>query len=212
MVFLTEFAEGYTAKGDFLISEERTFVPREPCIKIVSAMGLKSDKLFKYLKKRAINSDVAKRYCCELNYEIHGRTWYGIGFKNDLGGYEIRNEYFKGSSSPKAITSVQNGNEILLVFEGFFDFLSLASFCPNLENRFDILVLNSVANIGKMSAEYFQKYVSIYAFLDNDNAGKMALEKLEKHGVKVFDFSNQFHPHKDLNEWLEKQWIKHLIT
>lgn len=212
MVYLTEFAEGHLVKGDFHTSESQIRLPREPLLKIVSVEELKNEQLFKYLKKRAINAEVAKRYCCELNYEIHMKTWFGIGFKNDLGGYEIRSEYFKGSSSPKAISSVKNGNDILLVFEGFFDFLSLASFCPDLEKRFDILVLNSVANIGKMTMEYFQKYVSIYAFLDNDNAGKIALEKLEKHGVKVFDFSNRFHPHKDLNEWLENQWIKELIT
>jgi hypothetical protein len=211
MVFLTEFALGYQFDSN-VFEKTVTARPREPGILILESKLLSSDSLFSYLKKRGINREIALRYCTELSYQINSKNWYGIGFKNDQGGYEIRNEYFKGSSSPKAITSVQNGNDILLVFEGFFDFLSLASFCPNLENRFDILVLNSVANIGKMSTDYFQKYVSIYAFLDNDHAGKMTLEKLEKHGVKVFDFSEHFYPNKDLNEWLKKHWIKKIIA
>ena len=31
-----------------------------------------------------------------------------LGFKNDSGGYELRNEFFKGSNSPKDVTTFKN--------------------------------------------------------------------------------------------------------
>ncbi|MCH5684068.1 hypothetical protein LWM68_07155 [Niabella sp. W65] len=43
--------------------------------------------------------DIADRYCREVRYELNGKVYYGIGFRNDLGGFEIRNPYFKASSS-----------------------------------------------------------------------------------------------------------------
>ncbi len=48
-----------------------------------------------------------------------------MGFKNNFGGFELRNKYFKGSSSPKEITLISNNSpDRLNVFEGFMDFLS----------------------------------------------------------------------------------------
>ena len=40
-------------------------------------------------------------------------------FKNDGGGYEVRNPYFKTSSSPKGITTIQNNAQQAIVFEAF---------------------------------------------------------------------------------------------
>lgn len=56
-----------------------------------------------------------------------------MGFKNDSEGYELRNEFFKGSSSPKDITSFKNEGKKVAVFEGFFDFLSFISFLEHKE-------------------------------------------------------------------------------
>ena len=52
------------------------------------------------------------------------KIYSAIGFKNNAGGYELRNEYFKGSSSPKCVTYLDNKADKISVFEGFFDFLS----------------------------------------------------------------------------------------
>ena len=60
-----------------------------------------------------------------------------IGFKNDSGGYELRNPYFKGSSSPKDITTFNNGAKEATVFEGFIDFLSFMAIHKNQsQNRY----------------------------------------------------------------------------
>ena len=40
----------------------------------------------------------------KLTFRLYDKKHTAIGFQNSAGGYELRNEYFKGSSSPKDIT------------------------------------------------------------------------------------------------------------
>ncbi|OJW80255.1 MAG: DNA primase, partial [Bacteroidetes bacterium 46-16] len=112
-------------------------------IKILGDFILSSTALLRYLQQRRIPIDIADRYCREVRYELNGKVYYGIGFKNDLGGFEIRNPYFKASSSPKGITTIDNSAGEVIVFEGFTDFLSFkATHQQDPEDRFDFVVLN----------------------------------------------------------------------
>jgi hypothetical protein len=87
--------------------------------------------LERYLIHRRISLDVANKYCNEIIYGLNGRQYYSIGFKNDAGGYELRNQYYKASSSPKDIKTFDIGSKEAVVFEGFFDFLSFISMNKN---------------------------------------------------------------------------------
>ena len=86
---------------------------------------------------------------------MNNKTYSAIGFRNNEGGFELRNPWFKGSSSPKAITSFEKGAEELVVFEGFFDFLSHQTIHQN-KHFFipDFLVLNSTSFFEKSRAVY----------------------------------------------------------
>jgi hypothetical protein len=78
------FAEGYKQPH-----KEST----ESKIKIVTEGSLSSLVLCRYLHQRRIPMEVAKRFCKEVKYQLNGREYFGIGFKNDCGGYEIRNPF-----------------------------------------------------------------------------------------------------------------------
>ena len=43
-------------------------------------------------------------------FRIAQRTYKAIGFRNNSGGYELRNSWFKGSSSPKDVTLIRTGS------------------------------------------------------------------------------------------------------
>jgi hypothetical protein len=79
----------------------------ESKIKIVAEKTISSFALERYLVLRRIPIDVAKQYCKEVLYKLNDKKYYGIGFKNDAGGYELRNQYHKGSSPPKNITTIE---------------------------------------------------------------------------------------------------------
>lgn len=91
-------------------------------IKILGDFPLTSHSLLRYLEQRNIPAEIANEFCGEVRYQLNSKTYFGIGFKNDSGGYEIRNPYFKTSSSPKDITTTNNGSEEAAIFEGFIDF------------------------------------------------------------------------------------------
>ena len=81
--------------------------------------------LCRYLRQRRIEKSIAGKYCYEVQFTNADKEkiYKAIGFKNNAGGYELRNEYFKGSSSPKYVTYLDNNSNNISVFEGFFDFL-----------------------------------------------------------------------------------------
>jgi len=168
---------------------------------ITETAPLTNYHLVNYLRERGISPEIAKIHCQEVNYTIGDKSYYAIGFCNDAGGYELRNKYFKGSSSPKTITTVGNGNAICLVFEGFMDYLSYLTLknAPSLQP--DTVVLNSIVNLDKATG-FLGRHETIHCFLDNDEAGKRTFQSITELGKTTIDQSPFYASHKDLNEYL----------
>ncbi len=182
----------------------RPVIKNEPenQIKILSDSNLSSNALLNYLKQRRIPFDIASRYCREVHYEINGKVYYGIGFRNDYGGFEIRNPYFKASSFPKGITSFNNGADEVIVFEGFMDFLSLKAIHKNEpEDRFDFVVLNSVSFF-EVARPFMEKHKAIRLYLDRDTTGQNCSHRALSLSDKYKDESSLYKNYKDLNDWL----------
>ena len=140
------------------------------------------------------------------DYSVGERNYFAIGFRNDYGGWELRSERFKGCSTPKHITTIDNGSDKALAFEGFMDFLSYLTNKQNDSPTCNIAVLNAVANIQKV-VPFLARHRSIYTFLDNDDAGRKALAEIERlcPQSKVIDQSDFYRRHKDLNDYLRSQ-------
>ena len=64
---------------------------------------LQDAKLLGYLKERGINAHVAIPNCEEVRYRVYSKRYYAIGFRNNAGGLELRNRFFKGCIPPKDI-------------------------------------------------------------------------------------------------------------
>ncbi len=201
----TDFVEQarYIAERmDMPVAEPYKPVPfvEEPTFENVKVSRLSSPALLKYLSDRGIPRDIAQRYCIQVNYQLHGKDFYAIGFENNAHGYELRNPFFKGSYPPKHITRIANGNSRCNVFEGFIDFLSAERLGYNDGN--DSVVLNSVANVGK-AIPVLAEYPLILCYLDNDTAGRAAVAILRREfGDRVSDKSALYPDHKDLNDYL----------
>lgn len=164
----------------------------------VMVKELEHPALLQYLSGRGIDSVTAKSQCVEIHYKNGGKNYFAIGFKNDTGGYELRNPYFKGCIAPKAITTITSHNAACHVFEGFIDYLSYLI----LHGECDAVVLNSIVNIPN-ALSILNEYSQIYCHLDNDTAGKMATRQImEALGAKCREASNEYGAYKDLNEYL----------
>lgn len=178
----------------------------EPTFENVRVSRLESPVLLKYLADRGIPCDIAQRFCVQVDYTLHGKNYYAIGFENNAHGYELRSSFFKGSYPPKHITHIANGNPRCNVFEGFIDFLSAERLGYN--DGLDTIVLNSVANVGKAITP-LTDYTVIQCYLDNDAAGRSALARLQREfGDKIMDKSALYPDHKDLNDYLMSLYPK----
>lgn len=74
---------------------------REHAITIIYAKPIQHLGLMKYLNERSTSITTALKFCREVHYRFKGRNYFAIGLKNDSGGWELRNKYYKNSSSPK---------------------------------------------------------------------------------------------------------------
>jgi hypothetical protein len=158
-----------------------------------------------YLESRGIPLDIAKPYCREVYYQLEDKQYFAAGFENRSGGYELRNPYFKGSTSPKDITHIESGAKSICVVEGFMDFLSLLTLQKNVHPiRSDFMVLNSVG-LADRSLEILERYRNIFLYLDHDSAGKKTQEKYQSAGLQTVDASIIYKQYKDVNDYLLSQ-------
>ena len=164
-----------------------------------------------YLQFRKIPLEIANRFCKEIDFNLYNKKYTAIGFKNSAGGYELRSANFKGSSSPKEVTLFgKDLSKKILVFEGFMDFLSYkAIHQPKLillsKQQPNFLILNSIGFLEKMKP-MLEKYSSIHLYLDRDNKGLELTKELLSMSRKYRDESLAYKNHKDLNEYLMKEY------
>ena len=170
-------------------------------LQIISVNPLTSKSLIRYLELRGIDVTISKKFCKEVEYSFGEKSYHAIGFKNDEGGYEIRDPFYKYSSAPKAVSTFDNGYKDIAVFEGFMDYLSYLSIPKlNIENT-DFLVLNG-ASLFQSARAFLETHDKINLFLDRDETGKTLTAHALKLSKKFEDKSSLFEPYKDLNEWL----------
>lgn len=182
-------------------------LPTDPALRLLSDIPPRHPALVGYLSSRGIDPIIASACCREVHYAVGGRNYFAVGFRNDAGGWELRSERFKGSVSPKHITTIDNRSDTVVAFEGFMDFLSFLSMKPDEWPHINIAVLNSVVNLPK-AIPFLSRHATIYAFFDNDNAGRKTTADLKRlcPNSTVIDRSHLYREHKDLNEfWQTKQ-------
>ena len=167
---------------------------------ILEVKEIQHPALLQYLKSRKVENQ--KHLVSEIHYQMNDKKYFGIGFKNDSDGYEIRNAYSKICLGKKDITTIKNNSKSLLVFEGFFDFLSFKNIEESLENEpSDYMILNSVSMINKIKNS-LENYEKIDLYFDNDEAGNRAVEIIKNEKIEAEDCRVLYSDFKDLNDWL----------
>lgn len=166
---------------------------------ILKVSEIRHFALIQYLITRRVyeQKDLVK----EIHYEMYGKKYFGIGFINDSGGFEIRNKYSKMCVGKKDVTWIKsetsNSNEVA-IFEGFFDYLTFRNMQK--EQNSDYLILNSTSMLFKVEND-LDKYHKISLFLDNDKNGNFAKTKIQNVFMNAEDCSLIYKGYNDLNEW-----------
>jgi CHC2 zinc finger/Toprim-like len=173
-------------------------------ITITTVKPLQSNSLIAYCETRKIPFHIAYKFLHEVHYSNNEKSYYSLGFKNDKGGFELRNQSFKGCTTPKAITTFEvPESKTVYLFEGFFDFLSALAFFGTSKPLNTVIVLNSLSLLSQ-AKERLNKAVTVHCFLDRDKHGMATVEKLTADGMNVVDRSGIFEGYKDFNEFLKR--------
>lgn len=179
---------------------------------VLSSRAITHPILRNYLNDRRIPLAIANQFCHEVDFKLYGKKHLAIGFKNNSGGYELRNNYFKGSSTPKQPRLIHgNSEKELAVFEGFFSFLSFQTLQQaNQKSGIQLskfhtasLVLNSLSFFER-SREQMEQFGKIHLFLDRDLMGRQCTKQALTWSKKYLDQSHHYKKFKDLNECLIK--------
>ena len=198
----------YSSHKDFSQNNLQPTMAANETRKLISISDTLLPHLQEYLTKvRCIDLEKAKPFLKCISYEVRGRRYQSIGFANQSGGHELRdNGSFKGTIAPKDITLIFTDKHTehaidkplpVCVFEGFVDFLSMKEEITSV-----CLVLNSVSNVARTVRCLNDRHLThIRAFLDNDDAGRRTVQEFVKVGFKVEDMSVHYKGFKDLNEF-----------
>lgn len=186
--------------GSFSFHQPPTAV-REKRISVDDIRPISHAALVDYLQKRQIPLTLAYRYIKQVHFRIGKKSFFALGLQNKNGGWELRNNFQKYCTSPKAITLIENNNPSLTVVEGMFDLLSLLVMQPKWSIESDVLILNSLSFATKINS-ILEKYSGLNLALDNDSAGDKATQYLIGLYPNAMDQRNVFAGFKDMNEKL----------
>lgn len=175
---------------------------------VTAVKDLQHPALIRYVEIRKITLQTAFSYLKEIHYKNAKGQFFGVGYQNDSEGYVLRSEIMKkpinlGQTGIKTFAIA--GSKNVSIFEGMFDFLSAIEHFKS-RPRCTAIILNSVTNLSK-AMPLLKIAETIYSYLDNDDAGKKATQKMRDAGLKVLNQSNIYSAHnfKDFNDFLVKK-------
>ena len=194
-------------KNNNLSNQKNSDSKKKDTLEILKIRNLKNPILLEYIVSRKISIDIAKKFLSEIYFinNSNNKNYFACAWENKNKGWEWNNKYGKGVIGNKNITLIEGSVKCsnLLIFEGFFDFLSYLSFIEKKQLKSEYLILNSVTQIKKafkfISDNSFNK---IFLYLDNDQAGNKATDEFSKINKNISDERKLYKNYKDFNEFL----------
>jgi len=183
----------------------------EPIIEVKQSKGVQIKKvcplenkaLVWYVESRSIPFELANIYLQEVYFYLNDKHQFGLCWSNANGGFEIKNKYYKTSSSKgyTFLPGTQEGqSKMVNVFEGMFDFLSYCVITNSELPRWDTIILNSTSFIKGIIGQ-LQCYEVANLFLDPDTAGSRATKLIKENHLKAHDWSVNYDGFEDLNHY-----------
>jgi len=184
--------------------------PKDKSLVLKYTGKITKDYLIEYANDRGIPRSVLTNHFHQaivLN-NLTGLRFHTLTMRNDMKGYELRNEKFKGCIGRKYITFIRGTQpkpDGIHIFEGAFDFASVITQQNGRQLKDDALILHSLSNLKKATA-YIRNYGyrNCFTWMDNDQPGIEASKsweafcKTEENLVHV-PMNKLYAPYKDVN-------------
>lgn len=150
-------------------------------IEIQKTLKPNNGNLIDYFAERGIDREILSKYTEQVHYKMNDKYYFGIGLKNESGGYEIRNPYVKTKIGTSDFSlKIGEKNDEMMIFEGMTDMLSYLQLQKNknLETKRTLVTLNSVTNADKFIEKFKNFNGKIFLALDKDDAGDEATKHI----------------------------------
>jgi len=195
-----------------LVSERTDPQANKIRIHLVQELG-KNPALTKYLNDRHLfdtvlgSSEIKEVYYDLKKADGSQKRYFGIGWQNRSGGWEVSSAYGKLCIGKKDLTVVNGSSSEMPrkvnVFEGMFDYQA-ARKLGWAEKEAAAIILNSTSLVEKAIDYMKDKKLSANLFLDNDPSGDSATKSI-KSQVESTDFRHTYSYHNDVNDFLMGQ-------
>lgn len=185
------------------------YTEKSPSTMITQVTVPNNDKLLEYFAGRGISKEILQQYAQQVHYRNNsdGKNYFGIGLRNQSGGYDVRNPYLKAKIGASDISIITGTRNEMVVFEGMTDMFSYLQMAKDngKPNDRTLVVLNSITNTGTF-IEQFENYTGkIHLFLDGDKAGNEATRTILNNLKNATDRREQYgigaEAVKDLNDY-----------
>lgn len=186
---------------------------QESSYEIIKEVPISHPALKEYISSRGLEPEEVSGICKELHWRHKEKGYFGMGLKNDNGGWSVRSKVFKGNLLSSGITTRKIGDRVgsIKIFEGMFDFLSYLKLFP--QESFQAKVLNSTSHFSTkvmeaISLESSKNNWAVDLYLDIDEAGNQKTNKALEIIEAACDKRSLFSGYGDLNEMLQKGQIQ----
>lgn len=195
--------------GDIPQAEPFDIPPKKtkPSVLLEDVRDIISSRVYSYISGRGISPHRARNILKEVVVSFPygknpSRHYLLVGHKNDSGGWDCRNNFFKTISvSPKDVTTIRGSGESYSVFEGIFDYLSALEYFDIDQFRGNVIILNSCAFAGAIAP--FLSGKRVYSFTDNDKSGQEVIDVFKAAGALVKDERHHYRGFNDFNDKLK---------
>ncbi len=203
------------------------FKKNPPIVKADKVSSHKVTSLKNIGNNYALNSYLASRgvlmaaKACDLLKEVYytftpesgqPKAYFGIGWKNRSGGYDVRSKYGKICIEKKDLLFKEGNTDEVLVFEGMFDYLTALELDKSVKND-NLIILNttSMCNAAIELIKSLNHIKSVKVFFDHGKGGRKFTHDFSIALSNVYDQSYLYKGFDDYNEKLVNDLSKKKI-
>jgi len=197
------------------VKREQTAKDIQPRHEIVSIKDLGNNiSISNYINSRGVlKAAVASNLLKEVYYDFVNdeglkKRYFGVGWQNVSGGYDVRSKYGKICIAKKDLLYKEGLSSKVVMFEGMFNYLSALERMEGI-NKDHLIVLNSTSMVNKavdlINANRKIKEVDLY--LDNGIGGKKFTKEIQLNIPHAIDRSYLYKNFDDYNDMIKSEMI-----
>lgn len=159
-----------------------------------------------YLKGLGIwdiaNESLREVYYFTQDEKQNKKNYFGIGWQNDGGDWEVRNKYYVCCLGNRKMTYILANPNCLVVFEFYFDYLTWKRYYPG--STHSIIVLNTLDTLNRAIA-LSKEYALVQLYFNRQESGRLATRTFIAAAPHVTDRSVEYEKYATYNDKLIAQ-------